>query len=100
MAPVHGWWRYHDRFQILPVPEVAPKADFAFLDHPYLIEFRYTRAPDSLIDSCRSARVVSKLALLLNALLVSPVQPLGKRSLGKLGLAWVMMPPLPYDGVR
>lgn len=87
MAPVRGWWRYRDRFQILPVPEAAPKADFAYLDHPFLIEFRYTRAPDFFLDSCRRARVVSKLALLLNALLVSPVQPLGKRSLGNLRFA-------------
>jgi len=93
MAPVLGWWRYRDYFQILPVPEAAPKADFAFLDHPFLIEFRYTRAPDFFLDSCRRARVVAKLALLLNALLVSPVQPLGKRSLGNLRFAWVMIPP-------
>jgi hypothetical protein len=93
MAPVRGWWRYRDLFQILPVPESAPKADFAFLDHPFLIEFRYTRAPDFFLDSCRRARTVSKLALLLNALLVSPVQPLGNRSPGNLRFAWVMMPP-------
>ena len=75
LAPVCGWWRDRDRFQILPVPKAAPKADFPFLDHPFLIEFRYTRAPDFFLDSCRRARVVSKLALLLNAFLVSPVQP-------------------------
>jgi hypothetical protein len=93
MAPVRGWWRYRDCFQILPVSDAAPKADFAFLDHPFLIEFRYTRAPDFCLDSCRRTRVVSKLALLLNALLVSPVQPLGKRSPGNLAFAWVLMPP-------
>jgi hypothetical protein len=92
MAPVRGWWRYRDRFQIFSVPEAAPKAGFAFLDHPFLIKFRYTRAPDLVLDSCRRARVVSKLALLLNALLVSPVQPLGQRSLGNLRFAWVMIP--------
>jgi hypothetical protein len=93
MAPVHGWWRYQDRFQILPVPEEAPKADFVLLDHPFLIEFRYARAPDFFLDSCKRTRLVSKLALLLNALLVSPVQTLGGCPPGSVRFAWVLLPP-------
>jgi hypothetical protein len=50
-APVRGWWRYRDRFQILPVPEHAPKADFAFFDLPFLIEFRYPRAVDFVLGA-------------------------------------------------
>src|SRR5262245_38386412 len=92
-APVRGWWRYRDCFQILPVSQSAPKADFVFRDHPFLIECCYTRAPTFTSDTFRRTRVVSKLALLLNALLVSPVQPLAKPSLGKVGFAWVMLPP-------
>jgi hypothetical protein len=92
-APIRGWWRYRDQFQVLPVPEHAPKAEFVFLDHPFLLEFRYTRAPDFFLDSCRRTRVASKLALLLNALLVSPVVPLGRRNLGSPGFAWVLLPP-------
>jgi hypothetical protein len=90
---VGGWWRYRDQFQILPVPEGAPKAEFPLGDHPFLIEFRYPRAPDFFLDSCRRARLVSKLGLLLNALLVTPVKPLGGRSLGSLRFAWVLLPP-------
>jgi hypothetical protein len=92
-APVGGWWRHRDRFQILPVPEGAPKAEFPLVDHPFLIEVRYPRAPDFFLDSCRRARLVSKLGLLLNALLVTPVRPLGGRSLGSLRFAWVLLPP-------
>ena len=92
MAPVRGWWRFRNQFQILPVPEHAPKAEFPFLDHPFLIEFRYTRSPDHFLDSCRRTRVVSKLALLLNALLVTPIQPLGGKSPGRVSFAWVMLP--------
>jgi hypothetical protein len=90
MTQVRGWWRYRDRFQIVPVPDAAPKA--GFLDHPLLIEFRYQRAADHLLDGCRRAREVSKLALLLNALLVGRIRPLGGRSLGSPGFAWVLLP--------
>lgn len=91
-GPVLGWWRYRDQFQIIPVPAIAPKPDFAFLNHPFLIEFRYKRASEFVLDGCRRMRNAFRISLILNALLVNPIHTLGRRPLGSIGFAWVLMP--------
>ncbi len=45
-TPVMGFYRYRDNFQILPVPNGAPRPDVMMADHPFLIQYKYTWSPD------------------------------------------------------
>jgi len=38
--PLTGYWRYGDEWQLMPVPEDAPKPEFLLAEHPFLIEVR------------------------------------------------------------
>src|SRR5579884_3573314 len=40
-VPTRGWWRYGDRFQILPMPESAPGTGEVYGPHPFLLEVAY-----------------------------------------------------------
>jgi hypothetical protein len=63
-----GFWRFEDRFQLLPaqagapdVPELAP--------HPLVLEFKVRRSVHHRLSTVRWADTEIKLVLLLNALL-------------------------------
>src|ERR1017187_7864237 len=39
--PVTGAFRYREDFQILPVPDEAPRPTYLAADHPFLLQFSY-----------------------------------------------------------
>jgi hypothetical protein len=90
---VQGAWRYKDRFQILPVPSNAPRPHFDFGDHPFLLEFSYQAGPDFVQNACRRGKDSSRLGMLLNALLVAPINSLHFKSAGPKQWSWVLLPP-------
>jgi hypothetical protein len=40
-VPVRGWWRYRERFQILPMPPDALATDRVYGPHPFLLQVAY-----------------------------------------------------------
>jgi hypothetical protein len=64
--PLTGYWRYRDEWQIVPVPEDAPKPEFLMADNPFLIEVRGVRTGDSLVDRVRAGRRLWELQLILS----------------------------------
>jgi hypothetical protein len=72
--PVCGWWKYRDAFQILPVPPDAPRPEWPYAAHPFLIEFRSRSTPDWLRNALRRDNAARKLELLLNVALVGSVE--------------------------
>jgi hypothetical protein len=78
--PVFGWWRYQNRFQILPVPPHAPRVSFLLAEHPFLIEYVYPKADNKLVDVSRRVREAGRLRLLLNGLLQPWVRWIGPSS--------------------
>jgi hypothetical protein len=91
--PVEGWWRYHDCFQILPVPLHAPRPQQSYAQHPFLVEFPYKRASSSLTDGTRRWRKVRPIHLVLNALLTTPIWWDGGKKVGTRGYSWVLLSP-------
>jgi len=89
---VQGSWRYKDEFQILPVPPEAPRAHFEVGDHPFLLEFSYPKGPEWFQNAFRRSAVAKKLEMLLNALLVTPINSFNLKSAGPKGWSWVLLP--------
>jgi hypothetical protein len=92
LAPVQGWWRHHDCFQLLPVPPHAPRPKFSYAHHPFLLEFPYDRARDPFMDYARRDREAWPIHLVLNALLTTPVWWTGRRAVGTHDYSWVLLP--------
>jgi hypothetical protein len=67
--PVRGWWRYRDKFQILPPPADAPIPNELLGQWPFLLELRF-RSPSSgnAIISARM-REGNRIRLLLPVLI-------------------------------
>lgn len=63
---VEGYFRYKDLFQIIPVPDTAPKPEVLVADHPFLLQFSYTSCPDIAIDSTRWSKKSTVYIRLLN----------------------------------
>jgi hypothetical protein len=78
-------------FQILPVPPGAPQPTFLSGDHPFLLEYSYRQSNDGRIDSERRTRELTKLQLLLNALLVSDITAISTTIVGS-GHHWTLLP--------
>ncbi len=66
--PMSGYFRYRDRFQLLPIPPDAPRPRFALAHHPLLLQYRFPSSPDVMIKMLRSARVGHELELVCTAL--------------------------------
>lgn len=63
-----GFWRFADRFQLLPAPSEAP--DMPGLGpHPLVLEFKVRRSANDVLSTMRWTDTETKLVLLLNALL-------------------------------
>jgi hypothetical protein len=67
--PLTGYWRYRDEWQIVQVPEDAPKPQFMMGGHPFLMEVRGVRTGDSLVDFVRAERRLWELQLILSLVL-------------------------------
>ena len=84
--PVTGYWRYRDRFQLLPVPAHAPKPEFMNAPHPFLLECTIRMTGDLFRDSMRRSREVNGLCKLLNAFFHIGIRRLESNH------SWVMPP--------
>lgn len=90
LYPVRGWWRYRNRFQIVPLPPHAPRVPFLYGEHPFLIEYVYPKADSGSISASRRVREAAKLRLLLNAILIPWIRWIDPRSVGTLSHHWVL----------
>jgi hypothetical protein len=68
-VPTTGYFRYRDLFQLVPVPKEAPRPDFAFGDHPLMLQFSFQGSVDSQIGMLRRARIGREIELLCVALI-------------------------------
>jgi hypothetical protein len=78
-VPTRGWYRYKDQFQIMPVPEDAPKPRRSVWgDHPFFLEFKYSHSSGIFISSQRWARIGRELELFCSAILSWRVRSIGQ----------------------
>lgn len=91
-GPMDGWWRYRDRFQIVPVPPDAPRPGFLIGAYPFLLESTYNKSPDNLIDSLRRERVGFRISLVLSSLLRRSITWHLPTAVGNRNHAWVQLP--------
>lgn len=63
---VEGYFRYKDLFQIIPIPDIAPKPEVMVADHPFLLQFSYIACPNMTIDSMRRSEKSTVYINLLN----------------------------------
>src|SRR5258707_11564152 len=70
---VPGHFSYRDVFQIVPVPEDAPRPEFAPADHPLVIQFAYRQSSDPVIVSMRKHHQATTYARMLNVLTLSTI---------------------------
>jgi hypothetical protein len=64
----NGWFRYRDRFQLIPLPSDAPRPILGISGHPLLMQFRFPGSDDMMIRLQRQSRVGRELELLCTAL--------------------------------
>jgi hypothetical protein len=83
---VGGYFRYKDLFQIIPVPDNAPKPEILVADHPFLLQFSYTSCPYIAIDNIRRSHKSNVYIRLLNLFSNLPIT-LGSRS---VRFSWIM----------
>jgi hypothetical protein len=67
--PLTGYWRYRGEWQIVPVPEDAPKPEFLMAEHPFFIEVRGVGTGDSRVDGVRALRRLWQLQMILSVAL-------------------------------
>lgn len=88
-APLNGHFRYKDLFQILPVPDGAPKAPDMVSPQPFLLQYSFISSPDAMIASSRRQEEIAKWVHLLNGLLNRPISLHDDSSSHR---TWVMNP--------
>jgi hypothetical protein len=74
-----GFWRFDDRFQLLPAPPDAPDVP-ELAPRPLVLEFKVRHTVDDRLRTVRQADTETKLVLLLNALLRFGLTHAGFRS--------------------
>lgn len=84
---ITGYFRYRDRFQILPMPDDAPQPMFGLADYPFILEVSYETCPNWMIESIRQREKVALYTRLLNLLSDQPIS-LGRQS--SLPFGWVI----------
>lgn len=62
--PVNGYFKYGDKFQIVPVPPEAPQPPIAVGDHPLLLQFTFPRNDNAHIEIIRRTRIAREIELL------------------------------------
>jgi hypothetical protein len=85
--PVTGAFRFKDDFQILPVPENAPRPDFLMADHPFLLQFRFGGSENLSVQQMRMESRARELEMLLVALVANHIH--GQRQISH---QWVIRP--------
>lgn len=76
----HGWVRYGDRFQILPVPPHAPRPPQPIGLHPFQIEVRFTSSANNIATFARRAKALREYELLCAAFLATNIRSVGNNS--------------------
>ena len=69
--PLNGWFRYKDRFQLIPVPPEAPRPApgmWALGGFPLLMQYRVAGSPDPAIQNLRRFNTSRELELLCTVL--------------------------------
>ena len=64
-----GFWRYRDRFQLLPAGPEAPDVPFSYGPHPLMLEYKVRWSEDPSLFMIRRTDTETRLVLLLNAFL-------------------------------
>ena len=70
--PVRGWWRYRDRFQLMPPPPGAPLPPELFGEWPFLMEFRFRSSSGDEAVISAGMREGNTLRLLFPVLIKGP----------------------------
>ena len=73
--PVEGFYRYQSELQVLPAPADAPRPEWSYAQHPFLVEFSHATSPNEHVDQHRQHRRFAEVSLTLNALLKAIVLP-------------------------
>jgi hypothetical protein len=77
---VEGFWRYGDDWQIVPAPPQAPRPDFLYADHPFVVEIRVPWYPgEGFLSATVQQRRAWELLLILNLVLHGAVTRIGPR---------------------
>lgn len=66
---ITGYFKYKDFFQIIPVPDGSPMPIIGVKDYPFLVQFRYTKSSNMIIDYSRRREKATIYSRLLNLLL-------------------------------
>ena len=91
LYPVHGWFRFGARFQILPPPSFQ-RPSFGLMKHePFLIEFSVRDTSNFQLRLQREQKVSQELELVLSALLEGNIRGLSRY----MQSSWVMVPHQP-----
>lgn len=71
LSPIkmNGYFKYQNKFQILPAPFNAPKVDYALASHAFNLEFSFPKSTHMQINIHRSSKKSKEIILLLNSLL-------------------------------
>lgn len=64
-----GYFKYLDKFQILPAPIYAPKSDYGLASHAFNLEYSFQKSSHMQINWYRSSKKAKEIILLLNSLL-------------------------------
>lgn len=86
--PVSGYFKYRDKFQIVPVPPEAPQLPIAVGDHPLLLQFTFPSSDDHHIQLIRRSRIAREIELLC----VAFTNGIGKGQSSILRNHWVNVP--------
>lgn len=79
-VPTKGWFRYGDVFQIVPLPDEAPRPNYMLGDHPLVLEFKYPSSSHSSVSLDRQQRIGRELELICSALLAWRLWSIGPQS--------------------
>lgn len=85
---VNGSYRFNNVFQIIPAPENAPKPEFALADHPFILEYTYSKSTHNLINNHRKQIQLEELSLILNIFIKNGVNSLNNN----VHHGWVIVP--------
>ena len=71
-----GWWKYRDRFQILPAPAQAPMPDWVVTGgNPFMLECRFPGCHHAEVRGLRKAIAEQRIVLLLHTFLRGSITP-------------------------
>jgi hypothetical protein len=85
--PLVGAWRYHDAFQVNPVPERAPQLGRSAGEHPFVLEVKVPCSKDGFVTNLRVWRRASDVQLLLAGLVSGSICSLSRG----LRFRWVLL---------